>query len=142
MTHIDQLQAKVQFVDDEGRLTSFAFRFLSSVWERLGGPTNEVANIEIQELYPWQTSPRDDTDIIVASSNTTTTGNAIIICTSAITVILNSNPDDLEMVTVKRTTGNVTVSGAIDGDTSFTMLAAYESKTFIYSVINGEWSII
>lgn len=144
MTHIDQLHARVQFVNEDGRLTPFAFRFLSSAWERLGGPTNEVANVEIQELYPWQTITSGSGIIRTASSDITTTGDEVIICTEAITVTLNPSPDDLESVTVKRATtaGFVTVSGDIDGDTSYVMMANYESKTFIYSVENGEWSII
>jgi len=74
----------------------------------------------------------------------TTAGNELVKVTAAITITLNTTPKDKEKVTVKRdtTAGNVTVSGAIDNDTFYKMLANQESKTFIYDGENASWMIV
>lgn len=74
------------------------------------------------------------------TANYTTRYDEVLICQAELTVTLNTVPRLGEFVTVKRDgTGIVTVSGTIDGDTSYVMLADHESKTFRY---NGtEWSI-
>lgn len=80
----------------------------------------------------------------VISANYTTRKNEILICTAELTVTLNPTPKDREKVTVKRNTtaGYTTVSGTIDGDSSFIMVNNYDSFTFVYLAENAEWSVI
>ena len=74
------------------------------------------------------------------TSSYTTRYDEVLICQAELTVTLNTVPVLGEFVTVKRDgAGIITVSGAIDGDTEYVMLADHESKTFRYNGI--EWSI-
>ena len=84
-------------------------------------------------------------EVISTSADFTTTGDQIIICTNtaAITITLNATPDESEQVhIVRQNTGAVTVSGAINGDTSLTIGQRYSSPHLIYTVDAGEWNII
>jgi hypothetical protein len=51
MTHIDQLHPRIQWTDEKGFLTPFAFRWLTASWERLGGPDDAVEELQNGELY-------------------------------------------------------------------------------------------
>ncbi len=100
-------------------------------------------DIDLPELdYP---SSKDQVEVIGITANYTTTGDQIVVCsnTAAITVTLNANPDDGEQVHIKRQgTALVTVSGAIDGDTSKDITFRYDSPHLVFTIDAGEWSII
>ncbi len=80
---------------------------------------------------------------VYTAVNYTTAGNELVKATAAVTITLNLTPKDKEKVIVKRdtTAGRVTVSGLIDDDTFYMMLADQESKTFIYDGENAVWMI-
>ena len=83
--------------------------------------------------------------IVSTSTDHTTNGNEVVICTntSAITITLNTNPDDGEQVHIKRqNTGRVNVIGDIDGDTEKAITLRYDSPHLVFTVDAGEWSII
>jgi hypothetical protein len=86
-----------------------------------------------------------DAQVITASADYTTTGSQIIICTNTadITITLNLTPDDTEQVhIVRQNTGAVTVSGAINGDTTLQIGQRYSSPHLVFTVAANEWSII
>ena len=86
-----------------------------------------------------------DLSAISVSGNFTTTGDQIIICTntSSITITLNATPKDKEEVhIIRQNTGAVTVSGAINGDTSLTIGNRYSSPHLVFTLAANEWSII
>lgn len=64
MTHIDQIHPRVQFTDKDGYLTNFGFRFLSRVWEKLGGPDDFIEDVQNGELYEPGTTDTKLTDLI------------------------------------------------------------------------------
>lgn len=65
MTHTDQLHPRVQFTDQEGLLTPFAFKFLASVYEKLGGPNDLIQELEVGELY----EPGLETGLLIETIN-------------------------------------------------------------------------
>lgn len=137
-----------KIVDDPELFPFFDYfvRWAHDMWVRTGAGDDDVGNQYIQELYPWQQPNYQifDIPITVTSSAHTTAGNEIVVATSNITVTLNSTPEDGEKVIVQRSTtdGNVTVSGTINGDSSFVMLFNYDSYTFVYSISEAEWKIV
>jgi hypothetical protein len=83
-------------------------------------------------------------EVISVDSAFTTTGSQIIICTnvSDTTITLNATPDDGEQVHIKRQSGPVFVSGAIDGTTGKRIRTKYDAPHLVYTLAAGEWSII
>lgn len=136
----------------------YLHRFLHDLWVRTGGGDDQINNLGVRELYPYQsTEEATSTDLTnlysvgvsdsskkeyySVSSNHTTTGNEIIEATAELSVTLNTTPELLEAVSVKRNgTGIVTIVGTIDGDSNFQLLYNDESVDLIY---NGSgWLII
>ena len=109
------------------------------LWSKIGGPEDSIeeafARIDNNELNIENNSgdiwnliglTAIDRNARAASASTTTAGDEIIICTDAITVTLNAEPDDQEMVTVKITNGDVTIDAngkTLDGQTDITFIA-------------------
>ncbi len=121
---------------------------LFQLWNRTGGANDDVFRQQIRELYPRQII-QDITDLLsisVISSDYTTSGSEIVIAASNITVSLNSGPADSEEVHIIRqtTAGTVIVSGNglnIVGNSTYQMLANYESIHCRYSSEQSEWFI-
>jgi len=86
---------------------------------------------------------------ITASGDYEVTGKVAVetvICTntSASTITLPAQPDDLAEVVVKATNSTVTVTGngkTIDGSAT-KILTAYDGMHIVYTDAAGEWSII
>ena len=111
--------------------------------DALNSRINELEKL-LAILPIWKTESLNEYQIITTSSNYTTTGKQIIFVTSNITITLNANPKDKEVVYIKRVTsaGTVTISGTIDGGTSYDLIVNYESVRCIYSYDNSSWYII
>jgi 5-deoxy-D-glucuronate isomerase len=117
---------------------------------------NPKATPSIEGIIRWirDTSVKFDAlsrqvtfDTESVSSDFTTTRSTYVVATSSITVTLNASPADQEEVIVKRVTaaGNVTVSGNgnnIDGSSSSTLSANYDSITVRYFDSEGQWLTI
>lgn len=74
-----------------------------------------------------------------------TTGNELVLCTGtgAKTITLNLSPANKEIVTVIRQgTGTISVSGDINGATSFAVATQYDSIQFIYIASALQWFIL
>jgi hypothetical protein len=142
---------------------------MTQLWNRTGGASDAVAGNENKDLYDstayagaFDNLNRKidaselcgETQVIYpkqnfqsTSSAITSSGDQVLVITGAVTVTLNANPSDGEFVKVKRVTtaGNVIIAGNgrnIDGDSTYTMLANYESVTLVYSAIDDIWVIV
>jgi hypothetical protein len=73
----------------------------------------------------------------------TTTGSQVITClnTGSLIITLNSSPIDTEQVTVSRRVGPVTISGAINGGLSITLLSVFDTADLVFSDSAAEWLI-
>jgi hypothetical protein len=134
----------VPLVGDRG------YFFLLDLWRRSGGEVDLINTGFIQELYPWTFNYTNtgvgspNHSIAVVSADYTIAGPMTVIVQASCTITLDPYPADSQTATIKRDTsaGNVILSGTIDGDSSYTMLANHEAIDLIYSVDSGEWSII
>lgn len=72
------------------------------------------------------------------SADYTTYKNEILICTDAITITLNTKPKYGERLYIKRTNGQVTIVGTIDGKTNLIINGDNASVTLVYTA-NGWW---
>lgn len=86
------------------------------LWKRTGGSSdfideNTTGLYEFDDILK-QESVEDKTnqELVTTAVDYTTTGNQIVICTAALTVFLNPEPEDQEMATVHITNGNVNVN--------------------------------
>lgn len=89
-------------------------------------------------------------DMIEASSvqetpvtvNYTTVGNEVVVCNNVapITITLNLLPKELESVSIVRRDALVTVSGPVNGGTSFKIRKRYDSPKITFA--DAEWSIV
>jgi len=82
---------------------------------------------------------------VTTAVNLTTTGNQIVKCTNtaAITITLNSSPNDSEeLIIARRQTGAVTISGAINGATSKKIAFRYNSVHLRYFADLSEWGVV
>lgn len=139
---------------------------LFQLWERSGGGDDLVedsANQNVdtdtlfglfaqfdelsEELDGIETVRTAQTEryVISTSVDYTTSGSDIVICNDAVTVTLNSTPDDLELVTIKRAAGEIVIDGngkQIDGGDTITVIRKYTSLDLVYTVDSDSWNII
>ena len=95
----------------------------------------------------WNSIVLNEFQIITTSTAYTSVAKQIIFVTSNVTITLNTNPKDGEIVIIKRVTtaGSVTIDGGtigIDGASTYVLLVNYEAAQCIYSSTNDEWLII
>ena len=99
--------------------------------------TNAANIAAIQETLPLE-------EVIIASGTTsyTLTGPAVVICnnSSMLELTLNSSPNDLERVYVKRNAGLVKFIGTIDGKVNPTLPFKRDAAHIIYA--DGVWSLL
>lgn len=125
---------------------------LFQLWTRTGGPDDSVddtANnqVDVDGLFGLfgRIAALEFRNIIPTSLDYTTIGSDIVICTDAVTVTLNAEPDDQEIATVKWTAGSVVVDGngkQIDGKDSWRINVKYTSLDIIYLVETDSWHIV
>ena len=165
--HLDQLHPKLQAVEpNTGLLTRPFFRWLVQLYERVGGPEDFIASVDIRELSLLGLTDSKITeqekeiaalDVEVSSGRSTyfdlytfpakeisadytTFRNEILICTASITVTLNPYPKMGERVYIKRTNGKVTIVGIIDNKTDLILTADNAAVTLIFTQ-SGWWII-
>ena len=82
--------------------------------------------------------------ITIAAGDTafTTTGNQLIICnnTGALTITLNTLPDDGEQITVIRRDAAVSLVGTLNGSTPTSIPSKYDILDVYHTLAAGEWS--
>jgi hypothetical protein len=121
------------------------------LWKRTGGGSDAVSSaITTASLSApaYSASNFVGQSITAASSNYTTTGlDRLVVATAAITVSLNDEPNQLEQVSIKRSsvTGPVVIDGngnTIDGQTTYTIAENYEAIDLMYADDWGGWAIV
>jgi len=129
------------------------------LWLRSGGGKDQVSDIvidldQINDRLDLIESRLDlvearvtylEGSIVVTAVNVTASGNTTIICTDALTVTLNTNPLDKDLVKVKQTNGNVTIDGNgnnIDGDSSVIMRRNFTGLDLVFSSSADAWFIV
>ena len=124
------------------------YQFILDVYRRLGAEVDAVNKQSIQELYPWtfafQTQESSKKTVTVTTGSAyTIVGQMIVNVTGAVTITLDPYPRDKQKATIYRNTtaGPVVLSGTINGDSSYTMLANHETIDLVYLVSIAGWII-
>lgn len=122
---------------------------LWQLWVRTGGGDDNIESSsedlrQFEDLTVKHPRPRN---VVSTSSNYTTTEDDIVICVNSgkVTITLNDEPEDLEVVTIKNTLSTVSIDGngkTIDGFTLLNLAERYHSVDLVYSVVNDAWSVI
>ena len=122
------------------------------IWLRSGGGTDKVSEIELDlDTINERLSSLEsrltylEGTIIVTAVDVTAFGNTTIICTDALTVELNADPLDKDLVKVKARNGNVTIDGNgknIDGNSSVIIRRNFTGLDMVYSSELDVWSIV
>jgi len=125
---------------------------LFQLWTRTGGSDDSIdetvnSQVDTDGLFGLfsRISDLEFRNVIPTAVDYTTIGSEIIICTDAVTVTLNDEPDDQELATVKRVGGSVIVDGngkLIDGETDWTINVQLTSLDIVYLVETDAWNII
>ena len=132
--HVTFFDSQAKFVNEDGVLTDLAFIFLGDLWLRTGGHKDIIGDIVIGGAV----------QVVVVGLNYTTTGNQRVICTQALTVNLNANPQNGEIVDVKRTNGEVVVFGSgrnVDNDDRVTLTIDFAGVQLYFSASINTWII-
>jgi len=126
---------------------------LFQMWKRLGAGEDLVAGsvtglYEFDDLVNNTAKEQLLSDVVSTDVDYTTIGDQTIICTEALTVTLNDEPDDQEVAKIQVTNGDVTIDGNginIDGDTDVTIVFANIQPPAlvdcVYLVDTNEWII-
>ena len=164
--------SRQDFFDKEGGFTLQALRFFEDLTGNTNVSSNDVTEIEasltefddihapdLTEIEDALTE-FDDThmpnvedeihsDVISTATSLTTSETQTIICTAAVTITLNANPDDQEIATVVIQNGDVTIEGNgrnVMGDTDVTViflnLQSDATLDFKYILETNEWVAI
>jgi hypothetical protein len=122
------------------------------LWNRTGGGDDTVddtvnSQVDTDGLFGLfsRVSDLEFRNVVSVTSDYTTIGSDIVICNDAVTVSLNDEPEDQELVTIKRAAGAVTIEGAgrnIDGVSNWVVNVQNTSLDIIYTVDTDSWSII
>jgi len=110
-------------------------------------PTPQKETRDVLSLYSG-VSKADlaglEVEQVEITANFTTEGDQVIICnnTSAITVTLQSNPEDGQRLEIKRRDALVTLSGTIDGSSSNTLPVRYDVVRLRYLASASEWMVM
>jgi len=125
--------------------------YMFLLWKKLGGGSDFIQSA-VQNSYEFDDlfKVNLDKDIIIntQSMDYTTFTTETVICTDAITITLNDEPEDGEIVRVKITNGNVNIQSVklIDGQALITFDATkIQGQAMIdifYSLENDTWYII
>jgi hypothetical protein len=125
---------------------------LFQLWNRTGGGDDTVddtvnSQVDTDGLFGLFSRINDleFRNVVSTSANYTAIGSDIVICNDAVTVFLNDEPDDQEIVTIKRAAGPVTINGngkTIDGDATVKLIIKYVSLDLIYTIETDSWNII
>ena len=104
---------------------------------------------EFDDIHMPNVEDEIHSDVISTAVSLTTSGTQTIICTAAVTITLNANPDDQEIATVVIQNGDVTIEGNgrnVMGDTDVTViflnLQSDATLDFKYILETNEWVAI
>ena len=125
---------------------------LFQLWNRTGGSTDAIDDTE-QALTSgssrqYRNSAKINSleklgfDVEIITADFTTSQNQIVICrnTTPITVTLDPNAIEEDIVHIKRMDAKITVIGAIDGDTNKVINVKYFSQNLVFD--GTEWAQI
>jgi hypothetical protein len=122
------------------------------LWNRTGGGDDTVddtvnSQVDTDGLFGLfsRVSDLEFRNVVSVTSDYTTIGADIVICNDAVTVSLNDEPEDQELVTIKRAAGKVKISGngkLVDGSAQVNVILKYTSLDIIYTVDTDTWNII
>jgi hypothetical protein len=125
---------------------------LFQLWTRTGGADDSVdetvnSQVDTDGLFGLfsRISDLEFRNVIPTAIDYTTIGSDIVICTDAVTITLNDEPDDQELATVKRAAGQIIINGngkLIDGNTTLRINVKYTSLDIIYTVETDSWHVI
>ena len=93
-----------------------AYFIMFQMWKRLGGGAdwvndNKQIAYEFDDLVNNTAKEQLISDVVPTVIDYTSIGDQTIICTDAVTITLNSEPEDQERVSVIIANGDVTVNG-------------------------------
>jgi hypothetical protein len=125
---------------------------LFQLWTRTGGGDDSVDDtvnnqVDTDGLFGLfgRIAALELRNLITTAVDYTTIGSDIVICTDAVTVTLNDEPDDQEISSIKRTAGQVILDGGgrlIDGNSTLRINVKYTSLDVIYTVETDSWHVI
>lgn len=125
---------------------------LFQLWTRTGGNDDTVQDTSVSQVDTdglfglfGRIAALELRNIVPTAVDYTTIGSDIVICTDALTVLLNDEPKDQEMVTIKRTEGAVIVNGngkLIDNKSSWRLNVKRWGFDAIYLVETDSWHIV
>lgn len=146
----DSIQANRDLADVLERIIFDMFL----LWQKLGGGSDWMQEA-LQGLYEFDDLPVIDVkqeikdEFKVTDSDYTTSFSETVICTAALTVFLNPEPDDREKAKVLITDGDVTINGngkVINKKDSQTViyknLSTVAAVDCIYIIELDEWFIV
>ena len=107
-----------EFLTKIGVPTQRFSEYLENLAQSSNSSTAEIERIlglftgfnEFDDLFTPDALEQIKSDTVIASTNYTTLGDQVVICTSSITVTLNDEPEDQELVKVIVTNGKVNIS--------------------------------
>ena len=107
-----------EFLTKVGVSTQRFAEYLEGLAQASNSSVDEIARIfelltgfnEFDDLFTPDALEQVKADTVVTSANYTTLGDQVVICTSSITVTLNDEPEDQELVKVIVTNGKVNIS--------------------------------
>lgn len=127
---------------------------LFQIWKRIGAGSDFIDNSlsglnEFDDLITESAKDQLLFDVVNTAVDYTTIGDQAVICTAALTVTLNDEPDDQERVKVIIANGDVTLNGngklinkETDQTVLFKNLVTLATLDIIYIIELDEWFII
>lgn len=139
-----------QILEKNGEPTHRFMRFLESLTGGTNDNTSALTGLnQFDDLLNNTAKEQLLSDVVSTAVNYTTIGDQTVICTAALTVTLNDEPDDQERVKVIIANGDVTVSGngkLINKDTDQTVifknLVTTGTLDIVYIIELDEWFIV
>jgi len=115
------------------------------VFEASDGTQDQIDNINIRlDELEARLDYLEGTTVVTAVGHTAE-GNQTVICTDSLTVTLALEPLDRDLVVIKATNGNVTISGNgnnIDGNSSVIIRRNFTGLDMEYSSEADAWFIV
>lgn len=142
-----------EFLTPDGNPTPRFIQYLESLTGSTNTSNEDIITIfdrltgfnEFDELFEADAVEQIKDDVVITSVNYTTIGNQSVVCTGKITVTLNAEPEDQELVKVLATTFRVDIDGngnAINGETDAIIRRNFTTWDIIYLVEIDGWRII
>lgn len=144
------LPAKVQSDRELKKAFDDVYLIMFQMWKRLGGGDDWINALqedeyEFDQLIEPDVSQFLLSDIVITDSDYTTHGNQVVICTGRVTVTLNDEPSDQEVVKVRMLSNGVTINGNgknVNGQSDAKIKIKYTSWDLLYILETDEWIIV